>query len=66
MTKPKAIGLFILMISYISCSNPDDLIGKWDDNIKLSQKEVQFSTDNNFAVISTEGKGWWIVGISMN
>ncbi|WP_339626763.1 hypothetical protein [uncultured Maribacter sp.] len=51
------IVFLILLLSY-SCSN--DEIGKWDDNIKLSQKEFQFDSKQNSAIITTEGEGWWI------
>jgi len=66
ITKLKLIGIFLILVSNLSCSNSDSPIGKWDDNIKLSQKEAQFSADNESIVITTEGKSWWVNGISLN
>jgi hypothetical protein len=68
-TKLKVIGIFIILITSYSCSNsdePDRLIGDWDDNIKLSQKEAILSTEKDSIVITTEGERWWIDGISLN
>lgn len=45
----------------MSCSDSSD--GDWDDNIKLSQKELRFDSLENLAVITTEGDSWWISGI---
>ena len=52
------------MLSAYSCS--DELEGDWDDNIKLSQKAVEFSAEPNSIIITTEGESWWIGGISIN
>ena len=58
-------SLFIVAI--YSCSNSKETpIGLWDDNIKLSQKEAQFTTENDSIVITTEGEWWWIHEISLN
>ena len=65
-TKLKIIGFLLVLTSTISCSESDQPIGKWDDNIKLSQKEVQLSVDNDSMVITTEGSWWWIDGIYLN
>tara|TARA_R110001583_G_scaffold5071_7_gene27989 strand:+ start:1112 stop:1528 length:417 start_codon:yes stop_codon:yes gene_type:complete len=65
-TKLKIIGFLLVLTSTISCSESDQPIGKWDDNIKLSQKEVQLSVDNDSIVITTEGSWWWIDGIYLN
>ncbi|WP_424003584.1 hypothetical protein [Maribacter sp. IgM3_T14_3] len=62
MKKIIALTLFLLVV--LSCSDSKD--GDWDDNIKLSQKEVQFSSTNNNVEISTEGTGWWIDEVTMN
>ncbi|MDV7139882.1 hypothetical protein R3X28_13390 [Maribacter sp. TH_r10] len=65
-TKLKIIGFLLVLTSTISCSESDQPIGKWDDNIKLSQKKVQLSVDNDSIVITTEGSWWWIDGIYLN
>ncbi len=65
-TKLKIIGFLLVLTSTISCSESDQPIGKWDDNIKLSQKEVQLCVDNDSIVITTEGSWWWIDGIYLN
>ena len=50
----------------INGTQKDLLIGQWDDNIKLSEKEVTLSWTGDTARISTEGRGWWIDGIRLN
>jgi hypothetical protein len=45
----------------MSCSDSKD--GDWNDNIKLSQKELRFDSLENSAIITTEGDSWWISGI---
>ena len=39
-------------------------LGIWDDNIILSTKNVDFLSSADSIVITTEGDGWWIDGIS--
>ncbi|MBA6314654.1 hypothetical protein [Cellulophaga baltica] len=60
----KIITLTVFFLLVLSCSDSKD--GDWDDNIKLSQKEVQFSSAQNNIEISTEGTGWWIGEVSMD
>ena len=60
----KAIVLTLSVFMMISCSDKKDLIGKWDDNIKLSTKNVEFSAETDSVIITTEGDWWWIDGIS--
>jgi hypothetical protein len=57
------IGLFM-----ISCSTSgnEDPIGKWDDNIKLSQKTATLNSNENSITITTESTSWWLSGISLN
>jgi len=64
LTKLNIIGILILLLG-ISCtkSMPD---GKWDDNIRLSQKEVEISGENNSLLITTEGEWWWIIDITLD
>ena len=62
--KLNIIGIFILFLG-VSCtkSEPD---GIWDDNIKLSQKEVELSAENSSVLITTEGEWWWIDNINLD
>lgn len=60
----KIITLTVLFLIVLSCADSKD--GDWDDNIKLSQKEVQFSSAQNNIEISTEGTGWWVGEVSMD
>ncbi len=56
------MGVFILF----SCSEKEEnqLIGKWDDNIKLSAKNVELTSKIDSVTITTEGDWWWIDNIS--
>lgn len=56
--------LVVSLFVFLSCS--DDTDGDWDDNIKLSQKTVELPADNSSFLITTEGTGWWINGVSFN
>ena len=58
------IVLFLGILTIYSCSNSED--GKWDDNIKLSQKVVSFTAEQNSMVVTTQGTWWWINGIGLN
>lgn len=61
--------LFSLTLAVIlsSCSEKEDqIIGKWDDNIKLSLKSAEFSAKADSITIKMEGDGWWINEISVN
>jgi len=55
----------ILFLSLLSCES-DKSDGKWDDNIKLSEKEINFAAESNSVIITTEGTWWWINGIDLN
>lgn len=57
----KNIILILIVIFNMSCSDNKD--GDWNDNIKLSQKELRFDSLENSAIITTEGDWWWISGI---
>jgi hypothetical protein len=63
-TMKKAMILFVTIFIFISCSDKEDPIGQWDDNIKLSTKNVDFAVNTDSVTISTEGSWWWIDGIS--
>nr|WP_319511786.1 hypothetical protein [uncultured Draconibacterium sp.] len=63
----KKLLLLISLFTIISCSKDKDTpIGIWDDNIKLSQKEVEFDANENTITITTEGEWWWITEILFN
>lgn len=55
---------FILM-SY-SCSKTQFNDGDWDDCIKLSAKNVQFSSSEDSVIVKTGGSSWWLTHISVN
>lgn len=57
--------LLILSAFLVACSDSGK-IGLWDDNIELSQKEVQFTSSENSIVITTGKDGWWINGVSLD
>jgi hypothetical protein len=42
------------------------LDGKWDDNIKLSARKVEFSADGDSVTIKTKGTWWWITDVTVN
>ena len=54
------IFLFTI-ISVVSCEK-----GKWDDNIKLSSKEVVFNSLQQSKTITTQSTNWWLGGISLD
>lgn len=54
----KRLSLVMILISVFSCTKSQD--GKWDDNIKLSHKDIEFSPINDSIIITTEGESWWI------
>ncbi|OXA91667.1 fimbrial biogenesis chaperone [Flavobacterium hercynium] len=62
----KKITTLLLMSFFllISCTNQED--GKWDDNIKLSQKEVTFDSESNTVTISTKDGRWWLNQVAIN
>lgn len=52
-------------MNLLSCESGEP-VGKWDDNIKLSTKDVNFSAESNSVIITTEGTWWWINGIGLD
>ncbi len=61
----KSVIIFILGIYVLtSCSDKEELIGLWDDNIKLSTKNVDFKAQTDSVTITTEGDWWWIDCVS--
>ncbi|MCQ4034961.1 hypothetical protein [Kaistella montana] len=57
------LTFFFFAISLISCERED---GKWDDNIKLSQKNVTVNSNANTIEITTQSTYWWLNEISFN
>lgn len=55
------ISIFLLS----SCSDKERLTGDWDDIIKLSTKNVEFSANTDSITITTKGDWWWINWISI-
>jgi len=58
--------LIAIVIFFYSCSDKKDLIGKWDDNIKLSVKAVEFGANTDSVTITTEGDFWWVTNVTVN
>jgi hypothetical protein len=56
--------LGFIFITFLSCSKNED--GKWEDNIKLSTKLVEFNSSENLTTITTETNSWWLDGIAFN
>jgi hypothetical protein len=54
------IGFFL-----ISCTS-GNVDGKWDDNIKLSQKTATLNSNKNSITITTESTSWWLNAIYLN
>ena len=55
----------ILLICF-SCSDEDQPIGIWDDNIKLSTKSVEFTAEADSTIVTTKGNWWWINSVNVN
>jgi hypothetical protein len=54
-----------LMYSCNSNSKEKILTGKWNDIIKLSTRNVEFSANEDSLTITTKGDWWWINGVSI-
>lgn len=61
----KIFGLIVLTLILGSCSTKE-LVGDWDDNIKLSTKTIHFDKNKNSTIITTKGSSWWINEVSVN
>ena len=60
------LSLLIIVVFYISCKDQVEPLGKWEDNIHLSQKSAQFSADGDSIIIKTVGTWWWVNGITLD
>jgi hypothetical protein len=58
--------LITIVILFYSCSDKYQLIGKWDDNIKLSSKTAEFKASTDSVTIKTGGSQWWITDIRVD
>lgn len=63
-TMNKSVLFAFCIIIMASCSDKEDPIGKWDDNIKLSARYAEFSSESDSITLKTKGDWWWINGIS--
>ena len=52
-----------LGIALFSCERAD---GIWDDNIKLSTKELILESPQSSSTITTQSTNWWLDGISLD
>ncbi|MDR2882847.1 MAG: hypothetical protein LBU98_03625 [Alistipes sp.] len=55
------IGVAAFTVMMCSCGKKDNeqMIGKAEDDIKLSAREVGFSAEGGESSVSTEGTVWW-------
>lgn len=61
----KTIILLMTIVGLSACSHREEqLIGIWDDIIKLSTKDVDLTAKTDSVTITTEGNWWWINSIS--
>jgi hypothetical protein len=60
-------GMFSVL--FVACSS-DDIknypLGPSGDEIKLSKKEASFTAESSTITITTEYKGWWVNGFSLD
>ncbi len=57
---------FFVVFVLASCILVEEPLGKWSDNIHLSQKSADFNAEGDSIVITTGGDWWWVVGITIN
>ncbi|KQN35207.1 hypothetical protein ASE92_11340 [Pedobacter sp. Leaf41] len=62
---PYCILISVMILLLISCKK-DQPIGKWKDNIKLSQKAATLNANLNSMTINTESTSWWLNNIMLN
>lgn len=62
--KPASIKFFFpLLLLFTGCIIIE--IGKWDDNIKLSVRDVEFKAKGDSVTVSTQGDWWWLTDITI-
>ena len=55
--------IFLFLAATLTICSCDEPIGKWDDNIKLSQKNVELKGTEDSVIITTKGDSWWLNSI---
>lgn len=61
------IYIFISLTGiFLNSCKKNNMDGDWSDNIKLSQKSVQFNSTTNSITITTETTNWWLNRIALN
>src|SRR5690625_1891038 len=66
MTKTLVLEAFSLIMFFGFSCNKEQPAGKWKDNIKLSQKKIEFDSSANTATVTTKFSGWWLNNIGFN
>jgi hypothetical protein len=68
MKKVLLLKLVILLMAFMlfSCTRNQKMIGIWDDVIHLSTKTAEFNAIGDSITITTKGKSWWIISISLD
>lgn len=61
----KSLIVIAVGLLFIACSKNDPSIGKWEDNIKLSAKLFEFREEGDSAIVTTQGKWWWINDVAV-
>lgn len=56
--------VLIILLFTLSCSKSKD--GVWEDKIKLSERNIEFSASSDSITITTEGESWRIRQVSFN
>lgn len=66
--KKVLILLVTLIMAFMafSCTRNQKMIGIWDDVISLSTKTSEFNAIGDSITITTKGKSWWIISISLD
>lgn len=59
------LSVITLTSIFYSCDK-EDPDGKWSDNIKLSAKTAEFSSNADSVKITTRGRWWWVCDITVN
>ena len=62
---PYRILISVMILLLVSCKK-EKPIGKWKDNIKLSQKAATLNANLNSITINTESTSWWLNNIMLN
>lgn len=57
------VKIFVVASLLHGCISLD---GKWDDNIKLSARKVEFRAEGDSATITTKGSWWWVTDVTVN